>query len=734
MKKLLAVAMLLLASVSSFAQFSPGQLVTAAALNNQFSLYMPIAGGTLTGALTVPTLTTAYAAITGGTIQGTPISGSTGAFTTLNSSGLATLNGLTVTNAPTFSTPVPIASGGTGGATQSAALTNLLGSSTVPITNGGTGATSITAPGGAFDTLCASTVGQFWTRLTGGWGCTSLGYVNPMWWGAVSNCPNGSGVCTDNLSSFNSAISAAQSNHLDIIIPTGDFYLSGGISILNTSDSSYANFRPSIVGGTVGSGRGVHLYFGPGNFNGITIAGTNGQNTSAISMQMISGISVSKSDYQGNGFVIENMSHVYMLNDYAQQFNVGFYFQDVQESLFENLVGQFNNYAGLNAVKGTFTPPNALVFKGCSFAANGHYGVNIDNPAAVSFDGGSIEQNGFNGGGDNWGIRAIFSTNNDVEGNIAMTVQNVYFERNSGVADIILNNGESSPNVPTAMLLSGNNFNRGYNSLGAPASISIASPAVITFNNHGFVAGQPVIFSTTGTLPTGITAGTTYYVLASGLTTNTFQISATAGGTPIATSGTQSGTQTVYSHTMNVVLLNTANGNTVALTMVGNGMGGLARPGAIGPTYVPSATTPYVSVLTPTDPITICDINNFYADSVEKNSYLGGCTFTGAVKAGSLAVTGGNITATGTGTMPLYGTTGTAINAPHKVIGSVALSSGSATVTLSGASVFTSSSSYTCTANDTTAANAVKVGQTSGTSITFTGTGTDTVQFACTGN
>lgn len=152
--------MLLLASVSSFAQFSPGQLVTAAALNNQFSLYVPIAGGTLTGPLTVPTLTTAYAAITGGTIAGTPISGSTGAFTTLNSSGLATLNGLTVTNAPTFSTPVPIASGGTNCASASGScLDNITGFSNVgylkrtgagvysfvlpiPIADGGTGSTT----------------------------------------------------------------------------------------------------------------------------------------------------------------------------------------------------------------------------------------------------------------------------------------------------------------------------------------------------------------------------------------------------------------------------------------------------------------------------------------------------------------------------------------------------------------------------------------------------------------
>ncbi|MBN3848606.1 hypothetical protein G3N58_17510 [Paraburkholderia sp. Ac-20342] len=94
----------------------------------------------------------------------------------------------------------------------------------------------------------------------------------------------------------------------------------------------------------------------------------------------------------------------------------------------------------------------------------------------------------------------------------------------------------------------------------------------------------------------------------------------------------------------------------------------------------------------------------------------------------------GNISTTGTGTMPLYGTTGTAVNAPHMVTGTVALASGTATVTLSGSAVFTSSSSYACTANDTTAAAAVKVGQTSGTSITFTGTSTDTVQFSCAGN
>lgn len=76
------------------------------------------------------------------------------------------------------------------------------------------------------------------------------------------------------------------------------------------------------------------------------------------------------------------------------------------------------------------------------------------------------------------------------------------------------------------------------------ATISIASPGVVTWNSHGLSANGPVKFTTTGALPTGLTAGTTYYVVGASITTNTFQLSATAGGTAINTSGTQSGTHT----------------------------------------------------------------------------------------------------------------------------------------------------------------------------------------------
>ncbi len=78
------------------------------------------------------------------------------------------------------------------------------------------------------------------------------------------------------------------------------------------------------------------------------------------------------------------------------------------------------------------------------------------------------------------------------------------------------------------------------------ATVTIATPAVVTANGHGLIEGQQFNFSTTGALPTGITAGTTYYVSATGLTVNAFQFSATLGGASVNTSGTQSGVHTLH--------------------------------------------------------------------------------------------------------------------------------------------------------------------------------------------
>jgi len=80
------------------------------------------------------------------------------------------------------------------------------------------------------------------------------------------------------------------------------------------------------------------------------------------------------------------------------------------------------------------------------------------------------------------------------------------------------------------------------NSLGGTVTLTIATPCVITLSNV-LAEGTAIKLATTGALPTGLTAGTTYYLRnVDGLTAN---LSATATGSLINTSGSQSGTQSI---------------------------------------------------------------------------------------------------------------------------------------------------------------------------------------------
>ncbi|NDG32924.1 hypothetical protein EB118_23005, partial [bacterium] len=76
------------------------------------------------------------------------------------------------------------------------------------------------------------------------------------------------------------------------------------------------------------------------------------------------------------------------------------------------------------------------------------------------------------------------------------------------------------------------------NTLGGTVTLTIASPCVITLSNI-LAEGTAIKLATTGALPTGLTAGTTYYLRnVNGATAN---LSSTLTGSAINTSGSQSG-------------------------------------------------------------------------------------------------------------------------------------------------------------------------------------------------
>ena len=80
-------------------------------------------------------------------------------------------------------------------------------------------------------------------------------------------------------------------------------------------------------------------------------------------------------------------------------------------------------------------------------------------------------------------------------------------------------------------------------------TVTSANPGVVTLNSHGFLTGESVFLTTSGALPTSLTANTLYYVIS--VDTNTFRLATTyanaIAGTAInTTTGTQSGAHTLF--------------------------------------------------------------------------------------------------------------------------------------------------------------------------------------------
>ena len=89
----------------------------------------------------------------------------------------------------------------------------------------------------------------------------------------------------------------------------------------------------------------------------------------------------------------------------------------------------------------------------------------------------------------------------------------------------------------------------------ATFTVTIATPAVVT-STISLPDKTPVILTNSGypsALPTGLSVGTTYYVKGSGGTT--FNLSLTAGGSAINTTGTQSGTHYILPNAVNITSL-----------------------------------------------------------------------------------------------------------------------------------------------------------------------------------
>jgi hypothetical protein len=81
----------------------------------------------------------------------------------------------------------------------------------------------------------------------------------------------------------------------------------------------------------------------------------------------------------------------------------------------------------------------------------------------------------------------------------------------------------------------------------ATATVSYSTTNILSCTGHGLNVGDPVMFTTSGTLPTGLAANTTYYVISTNLGANQFSVSTTFNGSILSITAAGSGTHTVHS-------------------------------------------------------------------------------------------------------------------------------------------------------------------------------------------
>jgi len=120
-------------------------------------------------------------------------------------------------------------------------------------------------------------------------------------------------------------------------------------------------------------------------------------------------------------------------------------------------------------------------------------------------------------------------------------------------------------------------------------TITNATPAVVTATASSYPPGTPIVFSTTGTLPSPLAVNTVYYVASTipTPTANTFGVSTTVGGTGIATTTAGSGV-----HTVTVPFASTTSGSSI-VTIYDTGLGVQSVSFTNGsPTVVTSAVAP----------------------------------------------------------------------------------------------------------------------------------------------
>lgn len=277
-------------------------------------------------------------------------------------------------------------------------------------------------------------------------------YFNVIDFGAV-----GDGV-TDDTAAIQAAINAANPRGGIVYFPRGDYLISSGLTIDNSVASTgplpddYFARKASLLGDGMAGSR---ILGAAGNYAMLTMLGST--LTGFVSQQFIRGLTFEKADKTGKVLALDNLAYFSVENCYFDGGDEVAVISDCVVGLFSNCYFMFGN-KGLRGFNSNYANPNALTFTSCVVGGNTTYGALFEQPACLSFVGGTFEGNGGDAlatyNANNWALKVVDAGG---EGATGLVMSGTYFEVNAGIADVFIS---ASGTSGSAHSLTGCSFNR----------------------------------------------------------------------------------------------------------------------------------------------------------------------------------------------------------------------------------------------------------------------------------
>ena len=283
-------------------------------------------------------------------------------------------------------------------------------------------------------------------RGDGSWGTVagSGGYVDLRY--SVRDYGAKGDNSTDDTAAIQATINMARTTGGTVYFPRGVYVITTSLTY-----TAIAGNDPIYRVHFAGDGIGASLIRQINAADGLVITGYTG---SPINPNIYTHIS----DLQfvgaqaGQGLSITNGAYVYVEACHFTGWAYGFYGANFLSSTFSACAFRFNQRGFLieRIAGGNYaSSPNALTMLNCEIGANSLFGGWVLGPGVFTMQGGAIEGNGTTPGStSNWGLKISEpSGSTAIESAVGVSLDGVYFEVNSGIADLWIESASAKPGV-----------------------------------------------------------------------------------------------------------------------------------------------------------------------------------------------------------------------------------------------------------------------------------------------